>query len=589
LEFKGIAWKTLAQCTKEQFETAINELGLALDRAQHRAAELDERWRSLHQEDLVLADGSQLNVDDWWRETTRVPEKQPERIQVVMRAFEETRKAMKDAEAPLHRWVIRHLRDRYLPGTNVLRRSRLVGRAIVLGAKDDGGLPVEDDALLPFLLAARAQAMFIKGGEKAGRATFAEGLASSYEAFLQTRKVIEVDEETVTGAVPNERINQYVEKLIGVIPSQAAHARHPKIAPLVARVLDLWRQGEKVVVFCHYRETGRAIVRHLSAALEKALWDDAAQRLRLDKQRTRKAVTDFGARFDTDGGMRRPLYDELARRLAPYRKLNSQETDLIQDVVRRFLRTPLFVGRYFDVDARSGERTLQAAFANRDMSGASLGEKIDAFLEFIAKRCSPQERDEYLKALNRVQPGIRGELQTDNNDDLSQLLGLHAMPNIRLANGLVRQETRQRLMLAFNTPFFPEVLVASSVLAEGVDLHLNCRYLIHHDLSWNPSTLEQRTGRVDRIGSKAEAVGQPVEVFMPYIGGTQDEKQYRVVMDRERWFQVLMGEEYRTDESYTKQQQNECRSLLQQRKRWHLTSQSSRRTSASIRLGCARL
>jgi len=38
---------------------------------------------------------------------------------------------------------------------------------------------------------------------------------------------------------------------------------------------------------------------------------------------------------------------------------------------------------------------------------------------------------------------------------------------------------------------------------------------------------------------------------MPFIGGTQDEKQYRVVMDRERWFQVLMGEEYRTDEFST--------------------------------------
>ena len=38
---------------------------------------------------------------------------------------------------------------------------------------------------------------------------------------------------------------------------------------------------------------------------------------------------------------------------------------------------------------------------------------------------------------------------------------------------------------------------------------------------------------------------------MPYIGGTQDEKQCRVVMDRERWFQVLMGEEYRTDEFNT--------------------------------------
>ncbi len=91
------------------------------------------------------------------------------------------------------------------------------------------------------------------------------------------------------------------------------------------------------------------------------------------------------------------------------------------------------------------------------------------FLKFIARRCSPLDRHDYLDALSRMQPGIRGETQRDNDDDLSQMKGVNVMPNIRLANGLVRQETRQRLMLAFNTPFFPEVLVASSVLAEGVD------------------------------------------------------------------------------------------------------------------------
>ena len=91
------------------------------------------------------------------------------------------------------------------------------------------------------------------------------------------------------------------------------------------------------------------------------------------RQSIRKAVTDFGARFDTDGGMRQPLDKELARRLAPYPELNNDERELIQDVVRRFVRTPLFVGRYFDVNARSGERTLQEAFDTRDMSGASLG------------------------------------------------------------------------------------------------------------------------------------------------------------------------------------------------------------------------
>jgi hypothetical protein len=53
---------------------------------------------------------------------------------------------------------------------------------------------------------------------------------------------------------------------------------------------------------------------------------------------------------------------------------------------------------------------------------------------------------------------------------------------------------------------------------------------------------------------KAEVVSKPIQVFTPNIGGTQDEKQYRVVMDRERWFQVLMGEKYRTDESYTEAQ-----------------------------------
>lgn len=73
------------------------------------------------------------------------------------------------------------------------------------------------------------------------------------------------------------------------------------------------------------------------------------------------------------------------------------------------------------------------------------------------------------------------------------------VPNVRVLNGTTRQDTRQRLMLTFNTPFYPEVLVASNVMA-GVDLHRHCRHVLHH-LRWNPSDLEQRTGRVDRIGA----------------------------------------------------------------------------------------
>jgi hypothetical protein len=79
------------------------------------------------------------------------------------------------------------------------------------------------------------------------------------------------------------------------------------------------------------------------------------------------------------------------------------------------------------------------------------------------------------------------------------------------------------------------------VLGEGVDLHQQCRHVIHHDLDWNPAVLEQRTGRLDRIGSLASREDQPVVIYEPFIAGAQDERQYRVVTDRERWFEAIMG------------------------------------------------
>ena len=114
------------------------------------------------------------------------------------------------------------------------------------------------------------------------------------------------------------------------------------------------------------------------------------------------------------------------------------------------------------------------------------------------------------------------------------------LANVQVASGETRPETRARLMRAFNTPFFPDVLVCSAVMAEGVDLHLNCRHVIHHDLAWNPSSIEQRTGRVDRLGCKAEN-RHSIAVYCPYISGAADERQYRVMMDRDRWFRVVMG------------------------------------------------
>lgn len=95
-------------------------------------------------------------------------------------------------------------------------------------------------------------------------------------------------------------------------------------------------------------------------------------------------------------------------------------------------------------------------------------------------------------------------------------------------------------MRSFNTPFFPDILVRSNVMGEGVDLQRYCRHVIHHDLAWNPSAIEQRTGRVYRLGFKAEN-RHPIRLYPPYLSGTADERQYLVMTDRESWFRIVMG------------------------------------------------
>ena len=55
-----------------------------------------------------------------------------------------------------------------------------------------------------------------------------------------------------------------------------------------------------------------------------------------------------------------------------------------------------------------------------------------------------------------------------------------------------------------------------------------------------PVVLEQRTGRIERIGSQAERDQSPVVVYEPYLAGTHDEKMFRVVKDRAQWFDIVM-------------------------------------------------
>jgi hypothetical protein len=63
--------------------------------------------------------------------------------------------------------------------------------------------------------------------------------------------------------------------------------------------------------------------------------------------------------------------------------------------------------------------------------------------------------------------------------------------------------------------------------------------------------------QTDRLSPQSPVVGvSGVDVdvglvYEPYLAGAQDEKQYRVVKDRDRWFNVVMGSPMELDEAST--------------------------------------
>jgi len=50
------------------------------------------------------------------------------------------------------------------------------------------------------------------------------------------------------------------------------------------------------------------------------------------------------------------------------------------------------------------------------------------------------------------------------------------------------------------------ILLATDAASEGIDLQNHCSRLIHYEIPWNPNRMEQRNGRIDRHGQKADKV-----------------------------------------------------------------------------------
>lgn len=77
--------------------------------------------------------------------------------------------------------------------------------------------------------------------------------------------------------------------------------------------------------------------------------------------------------------------------------------------------------------------------------------------------------------------------------------------SVTVIHGGVPNEQRWEEIERFKDARGPRVLLSSEVGSEGIDLQF-CRVLANYDLPWNPMRVEQRIGRIDRVGQQAKRI-----------------------------------------------------------------------------------
>jgi SNF2 family DNA or RNA helicase len=69
-----------------------------------------------------------------------------------------------------------------------------------------------------------------------------------------------------------------------------------------------------------------------------------------------------------------------------------------------------------------------------------------------------------------------------------------------VVHGGIAREARRAAIAAFNSDPVVRVMIANDAAGEGVNLQRGAHLMVNYDLPWNPNRIEQRFGRIHRIG-----------------------------------------------------------------------------------------
>lgn len=177
-----------------------------------------------------------------------------------------------------------------------------------------------------------------------------------------------------------------------------------------------------------------------------------------------------------------------------------------------------------------------------DSDSDAPSDRLEPHPELIAAaQRLPEHVDIKFDALRRVlrrlhQQRRRALLFTHSRPTLGYLAErLGTEFKVAVMHGGVSRDERRRIMGDFRRGAYDFVL-ANRVASEGLDFEF-CSAVINYDLPWNPMELEQRIGRIDRIGQQEETI-----LIVNFVNEeTIDERILARLLDRIKIFESSIG------------------------------------------------
>lgn len=103
-----------------------------------------------------------------------------------------------------------------------------------------------------------------------------------------------------------------------------------------------------------------------------------------------------------------------------------------------------------------------------------------------------------------------------------------------LYHGRLSQQEKNKTIQRFEQS--AQVLLSTEAAGEGRNLQF-CRILVNFDLPWNPMRIEQRVGRIHRVGQT-----QPVDIFNLSAQGTVEDYILNILDRKLDMFELVIGE-----------------------------------------------